>query len=204
MSLRPTLLRPLTRHVTTTTRRLLPLATTTPALRTFHTTRPVFVQPGDLLPDTDALMENTPGTRVNLAEEAKRVNKMLLIGVPAAFSPACSGRHVPGYVAHPKVQGGEFDLVGVVSVNDVFVMKAWGETMDPAGTQGIRFFADPTGKFTKALDVAFDGSAIFGGERSKRYAIVVENGKVKEVHVEPDNTGTSVSLAENVLGPASA
>jgi peroxiredoxin len=68
----------------------------------------------------------------------------------------------------------------------------------------IRFFADPTGRFTKMLDMAFDGSAIFGGDRSKRYAIVVEQGRVTSVNVEPDNTGTSVSLAEHVLGPASS
>jgi 2-Cys peroxiredoxin 5 len=62
--------------------------------------------------------------------------------------------------------------------------------------------ADPTGAFTKALDLSFDGSAIFGGDRSKRYAIVIEQGKVKSVAVEPDNTGTNVSTAEKVLGPA--
>ena len=66
----------------------------------------------------------------------------------------------------------------------------------------IRFLADPTGKYTKALDLAFDGSAIFGGDRSKRYTLLVENGRVSSVNVEPDNTGTSVSLAENVLGKA--
>lgn len=54
----------------------------------------------------------------------------------------------------------------------------------------IRFLGDPSGQFTEALDVGFDGSAIFGGMRSKRYALVVENGKVKSVHIEPDNTGT--------------
>ncbi|EAQ83338.1 hypothetical protein CHGG_09742 [Chaetomium globosum CBS 148.51] len=175
-------LRPLASMATATTSRR---TTTTPLLTTlrpaaaaqsqFHTSPRLLIKPGDPLPDTDALMENTPGQRVNLAEEAQRVNNMLLIGVPAAFSPACSATHVPG-------------------------MKAWGETLDPAGDQGIRFFADPTGRFTKMLDMAFDGSAIFGGDRSKRYAIVVEQGKVKSVAVEPDNTGTSVSLAEQVLG----
>ncbi|KAL2163381.1 hypothetical protein VTH06DRAFT_5438 [Thermothelomyces fergusii] len=164
----------------------------------FHSTARALIKAGDPLPDTDALMEGTPGQRVNLAEEAKRHNRMLLIGVPAAFSPACSATHVPGYANHPRTK--EFELVGVVSVNDVFVMKAWGEALDPAGQLGIRFFADPTGKFTKMLDMAFDGSAIFGGDRSKRYAIIVEQGKVKSVAVEPDNTGTSVSLAEKVLG----
>jgi 2-Cys peroxiredoxin 5 len=76
------------------------------------------VNVGDPLPDTDALMENTPGQRVNLAEEAKKVNNMLLIGVPAAFSPGCSAVHVPSYIQHPKTK--EFELVAVVSVNDVF------------------------------------------------------------------------------------
>ncbi len=64
----------------------------------------------------------------------------------------------------------------------------------------IRFFADASGALTKALDLDFDGKAIFGNDRSKRYALVLEDGKVKSVHVEPDNTGTSVSLAEKVLG----
>ncbi|KAK4148923.1 peroxiredoxin-5, mitochondrial [Chaetomidium leptoderma] len=169
--------------------------------RSFHTTSRALIKPGDPLPDTDALMEHTPGQRVNLAEEAQRVNNMLLIGVPAAFSPACSATHVPGYLNHPRAK--DFELVGVVSVNDVFVMKAWGETLDPAGDQGLRFFADPTGKFTKMLDMAFDGSAIFGGDRSKRYAIVVEQGKIKSIAVEPDNTGTDVSLADKVLGALS-
>ncbi|KAK3942077.1 Redoxin [Diplogelasinospora grovesii] len=145
-------------------------------------------------------MEKTPGNRVNLAEEAKTKNKILLIGVPAAFSGSCSATHVPSYLHHPKLK--EFDMVAVVAVNDVFVMKAWGETLDPAGTLGIRFLADPTAAFTKALDLTFDGSALFGGDRSKRYAIIVENGKVKSVHVEPDNTGTNVSMADKVLGPA--
>ncbi|KAK4139392.1 thioredoxin-like protein [Dichotomopilus funicola] len=175
-------LRPLTSVASATSRRA--PVTRLSSAAAFHTTRPMFIKPGDPLPDTDALMEKTPGQRVNLAEEAERVNKMLLIGVPAAFSPACSATHVPGYAQHPKTKE----------------MKAWGDALDPAGDQGIRFFADPTGQFTKALDLAFDGSAIFGGDRSKRYAIVVENGKVKSVAVEPDNTGTSVSLAENVLG----
>ncbi|MCJ1471330.1 hypothetical protein MMC07_009978 [Pseudocyphellaria aurata] len=70
-------------------------------------------------------------------------------------------------------------------------MKAWGSTLDPNGNSGIRFLGDPTAKFTAALDLAFDGSAVFGGQRSKRYALVVEDGKVKQAYVEPDNTGLS-------------
>jgi 2-Cys peroxiredoxin 5 len=58
-------------------------------------------------------------------------------------------------------------------------------------TSQIRFLGDPTAKFTEALDLAFDGTAIFGGPRSKRYALELENGKVKAIHVEPDNTGVN-------------
>ncbi|KAK0625363.1 Redoxin [Bombardia bombarda] len=170
------------------------------AARSFHTTRPVFIKVGDPLPGLDVLMENSPGNKVNLAEEAARMNKLIVIGVPAAFSPACSSSHIPGYIKHPKTK--DFDAVAVVSVNDVFVMKAWGQTLDPAGDSNLRFLADPTGRFTKALDMAFDGSAVFGGDRSKRYAITVEDGKITSVNVEPDNTGTSVSMADHVLASA--
>ncbi|KAK0725305.1 Redoxin-domain-containing protein [Lasiosphaeris hirsuta] len=178
--------------------------TTTPTthatVRTFHATRPAFIKVGDPLPGLDVLVEGSPGNNVNLAEEANVSNNMIVIGVPAAFSPACSASHIPSYINHPQTK--EFDTVAVVSVNDVFVMKAWGDVLDPDHGSGIRFLADPTAKFTQALDLAFDGSAIFGGDRSKRYAIVVENGRVKSLHVEPDNTGTNVSLAEHVLGKA--
>lgn len=79
----------------------------------------------------------------------------------------------------------------VVSVNDAFVMKAWAASLDADKKSGIRFLADPHASFTKALDLAFDGTAIFGQPRSKRYALVIEDGKVKEAHVEPDNTGVN-------------
>lgn len=61
---------------------------------------------------------------------------MILIGVPAAFSPACSATHVPGFLAHPKAE--EYDQVAVVSVNDVFVMKAWGDVLNPEGKENVR------------------------------------------------------------------
>ncbi|KAK4192157.1 Redoxin [Podospora australis] len=180
------------------------------ATRTFTTTRPAFVKVGDTLPDLEVLQEGSPGTKVNLNKEATKYNNMILIGVPAAFSPSCSAQHVPGFIKHPKTK--DFDAVAVVSVNDVFVMKAWGEQLDPSGDASamepgaskFRWFADPSGRFTKALDLLWDGSAIFGNERSKRYTIIVEGGKVKSINVEPDNTGTSVSLAEHVLGPATS
>lgn len=70
-------------------------------------------------------------------------------------------------------------------------MKAWQKSLDDSKKSGIRFLADPAGKFTEAWDVGFDASAILGNVRSKRYAVTVENGKVVKASVEPDNTGVS-------------
>jgi peroxiredoxin len=68
-------------------------------------------------------------------------------------------------------------------------MKAWSSTLDPSQNSKIRFLADPSAAFTKKVDMAFENQPIFGGTRSKRYALEVEDGVVKGVHVEPDNTG---------------
>ncbi|KAK8082663.1 peroxiredoxin (alkyl hydroperoxide reductase subunit C) [Apiospora saccharicola] len=169
--------------------------------RSFHATRRSLVQVGDSLPNLEVLCEASPGNKVNLLDEFKST-KGLVIGVPAAFSPACSQQHVPGYMSHSKTKEilGMGGKVVVVSVNDAFVMNAWHDQLDPVKESGIRFLGDPTGDFTRALDLGFDAPAVFGGMRGKRYALVIEDGKVKEAHVEPDNTGTNVSLAEKVLG----
>ncbi|KAK3698785.1 hypothetical protein LTR37_016789 [Vermiconidia calcicola] len=168
---------------------------TRPPVRSFHATSSAFVNVGDSLPDVE-LVENSPSNKVSIANELKG-QKGLIIGVPAAFSPSCSATHIPGYIASNKLK--DAGKVFVVSVNDPFVMKAWGEGLDPEKKSGIRFLGDPSGQFTNSLDLAFDAAAIFGHARSKRYAIVVEDGKVKEAHVEPDNTGVNVSAADKVL-----
>lgn len=167
------------------------------AARGFQSTARVSVQVGDSIPSID-LVETSPGNKVNIAKELQ--GKGVIVGVPAAFSPACSSSHVPGYINHPALKNA--GKVFVVSVNDPFVMGAWGTTLDPTGKSGIRFLADPHSELTSALDLSFDGAAIFGNARSKRYALVVENGKVTKAFVEPDNTGLDVSAAEKVLGSA--
>ncbi|KAI1385733.1 Redoxin-domain-containing protein [Hypoxylon trugodes] len=165
--------------------------------RMFHATPRAFIKIGEAIPDLEVLHEDSPGNKVSLAKELAAVHRGVIVGVPAAFSGACSQKHVPSYIQHPKLK--DAGPVFVVSVNDAFVMKAWADQLDPTHDSGIRFLADPAGEFTKALDLGFDAPAIFGDTRAKRYAIVVEEGKVKSLHVEPDNTGTSVSMAEQVL-----
>lgn len=78
--------------------------------------------------------------------------------------------------------------VFVVSVNDAFVMKAWAKSLDSNKSSGIRFLGDPAGNFTRALDVEFDSAALLGNNRSKRYALLTEDGKVTKVAIEPDNS----------------
>ncbi|KAI0122717.1 AhpC/TSA family protein [Daldinia grandis] len=167
------------------------------AARRFHATPRAFIKAGEPIPNLEVLQEGSPGNKVNLAREFETANGVI-VGVPAAFSGACSEKHIPSYIQSPKLR--DAGRVFVVSVNDAFVMKAWGDQLDPTHESGIRFLADPAGEFTKALDLGFDAPAIFGGMRAKRYALVVEDGKVKSVHVEPDNTGTDVSMADKVLG----
>ncbi|GAM85740.1 hypothetical protein ANO11243_037480 [Dothideomycetidae sp. 11243] len=164
--------------------------------RAFHASRPALVKVGDTIPDIK-LMEDSPGNNVNLAQELAS-GKGLIIGVPAAFSPSCSAQHLPGYIKHSALK--DAGKVFVVAVNDPFVTGAWAETLK--GTSGMRFLSDPLAEFTKKLELDFEGVPFFLGPRSKRYALVVEDGKVKEAHVEPDNTGVNVSTAEKVLGKA--
>ncbi|KAN0121708.1 Redoxin [Hyaloscypha variabilis] len=152
------------------------------------------VKVGDSIPSID-LVEGKPDAKVNLSKE---LGSGLIIGVPAAFSPACSDTHIPGYIAHSKLKS--TGKVFVVSVNDAFVMNAWAKSLDENSSSGIRFLGDPSGAFTRALDVEFEAAPLLGTNRSKRYAIVVENGKVKSVDIEPDNIGVNVSAADKILG----
>ncbi|KAI1468351.1 AhpC/TSA family protein [Daldinia caldariorum] len=177
-----------------------PASSLSPSLsstRAFHATARACIKVGEPIPDIEVLHEGSPGNKVNLAREFEKADGVI-VGVPAAFSGACSEKHVPSYIQSPKLR--DAGSVFVVSVNDAFVMKAWGDQLDPTHESGIRFLADPAGEFTKALDLGFDAPAIFGGMRAKRFALVIEDGKVKSLHVEPDNTGTNVSLADKVLG----
>lgn len=162
--------------------------------RSFQTSARSFVKVGDSVPDVE-LVEGSPGNKVSIAKELK--GKGVIIGVPAAFSPSCSAKHVPGYINAKSLPSA--GNVFVVSVNDPFVMGAWAESLDPQKKSGIRFLGDPQAEFTNKLDLAFDATSIFGQPRSKRYALVIENGKVKEVHVEPDNTGVDGGLGQSIL-----
>ncbi|KAJ3659119.1 hypothetical protein Zmor_010825 [Zophobas morio] len=151
-------------------------------------------QVGDSIPSVD-LYEDLPTNKVNLAELSAG-KKIIIFAVPGAFTPGCSKTHLPGYVQKAdqlKSQG--VNEIVCVSVNDPFVMSAWAKDQNTSGK--VRLLADPAAAFTKALDLTVD-IAPLGGVRSKRYSMVVENGKITSLQVEPDGTGLSCSLADAI------
>ncbi|MCL1138191.1 peroxiredoxin [Shewanella pneumatophori] len=121
--------------------------------------------------------------------------KVVLFAVPGAFTPTCSESHLPGFVVFAdQLKAKGVDLIACVSVNDAFVMKAWGESQN---TTELMMLADGDASFTKALGLEMD-TAAFGGVRSQRYAMVVDNGVVTTLNVEAPKS-FEVSTAEAIL-----
>lgn len=164
----------------------------------FKTFSPCLFKAGDAIPTgLKGLQESSPGNAVDLGKEVSK-GKFVIIGLPAAFSPACSASHVPGYIAHlEQLKSKGIQKVFVTCVNDSFVTQAWAE--DLGVPSDIRIIADTMGEFAKAGDHLFDSKQIFGNDRSIRYALIVEDGKVVKEFAEPDKIGVDVSAAENVL-----
>ncbi|XP_023022517.1 peroxiredoxin 5 [Leptinotarsa decemlineata] len=162
--------------------------------RYLQTTVIKMVKEGDSVPNVD-LYEDLPTNKVNLAQLSAG-KKVILFAVPGAFTPGCSKTHLPGYVkkADELKSQGVAEIV-CVSVNDPFVMAAWAKDQNTAGK--VRLLADPTAALAKALDLSVDIPPL-GGIRSKRYSMVIEDGKITSLQVEPDGTGLSCSLADKV------
>ncbi|EJE8691597.1 peroxiredoxin [Vibrio vulnificus] len=121
--------------------------------------------------------------------------KVVLFAVPGAFTPTCSEAHLPGYIVlADQLKAKRVDLIACVSVNDAFVMKAWG---DAQNAEEILMLADGDASFTKALGLEMD-TAGFGGLRSQRYAMIIDNGVVTTLNVEAPKS-FEVSNAETIL-----
>lgn len=121
--------------------------------------------------------------------------KVVLFAVPGAFTPTCSVSHLPGYVVSAddlKAKG--VDEIICLSVNDAFVMSEWGKTQN---AENIAMLADGDGSYTKALGLDMD-TAAFGGIRSQRYAMIINNGIVTTLNIEKPNE-FEVSNAETIL-----
>jgi len=138
------------------------------------------------------LFENTPSNPVQLRDVFKDT-KGILFSVLGAFNPGCSAAHIPEYLASCdqfKKEG--YGVVACVSVNDPFVMEAWGKEVDKGGK--IRMLADPCRDLTKALDMELDCKHLLGNIRSKRYSMLIEDNKVTHITMEPDASGLACLL----------
>lgn len=155
------------------------------------------IQEGERLPDV-AVMEMVDGkpSPVSLAELTKG-KRAVLFAVPGAFTPTCHAKHLPGFVEQADaIRAKGVSDIFCLSVNDAFVMDAWGK----AGAVGgkVRMLADGNGALTRALGLEMDASGFGMGQRSQRYAMIIRDGVVEALLREP-GPGLSVSSAEAVL-----
>lgn len=121
--------------------------------------------------------------------------KIVMFAVPGAFTPTCSDSHLPGYIVlADELKAKGVDAIICLSVNDAFVMNAWGKSQN---AENIMMLADGDGSYSKALGLSMD-TATFGGVRSQRYAMIIDNGKVTSLNVEQAKS-FEVSKAEVIL-----
>ena len=154
------------------------------------------IQEGDKLPEaTLHVMQDGRPNAVTTAELFGG-KKVVVFAVPGAFTPTCSQAHLPGYVVNADaIKAKGVDSIICLSVNDAFVMGAWGES---ANAEELVMVGDGNGEFTKAIGLEMDGSGFGLGTRSQRYAMIVEDGTVTKLAVE-DPGQFEVSAAEAIL-----
>jgi glutaredoxin/glutathione-dependent peroxiredoxin len=152
---------------------------------------------GDKIPSVTLKHPSPEGPKEISTDELFRGKTVALFAVPGAFTPTCSQRHLPGYVdraAEIKAKG--VDLIACLSVNDAFVMGAWGKDQN-AGDK-VMMLADGSGDFTRAIGLELDATKAGLGKRSQRYSMLVDNGVVKALNIEKPGQ-FDVSSAEAML-----
>jgi len=151
---------------------------------------------GDRIPELTLKVMGEKGPENIATTDIFKGKKVVMFAVPGAFTPGCSVTHLPGYVINAdKIKAKGVDTIICVSVNDAFVMGAWGKE---SNADEILMLADGNAELAKALGLTMDGSGFGLGLRSRRYAMIVEDGVVKHLAVEPEG-GITVSGAEEIL-----
>ena len=153
------------------------------------------IQVGDKIPEGMFTVMGAEGPTGLSTEDLFAGKKVVLFAVPGAFTPTCSAAHLPGFVVHvDEIKAKGVDTVACMSVNDVFVMHAWGQS---ANAEHIQMLADGNGTFTEALGLVLDGSGFGMGARSQRFAMIVDDGVVTLLNV--DAGALEGSSAEAIL-----
>ncbi|KQQ31461.1 alkyl hydroperoxide reductase [Methylobacterium sp. Leaf123] len=155
------------------------------------------IQVGDHLPQATFRVNGPDGPQAKTTDDVFKGRRVVLVGVPGAFTPACHRNHLPGFVAkREEILARGIDAIAVTSVNDIFVLNAWQQQ---SGAEGIEFLADGNAEFAKAIGLEMDGSGFGLGPRSQRYAMLIDDGVVRILNVEDTPSKAEVSGAEAML-----
>jgi peroxiredoxin len=155
------------------------------------------IKVGDKMPKGQFTRMGANGPEPVSSDELFNGKKVVLFSVPGAFTPTCSAKHLPGFVKNSaalKAKG--VDTIACMAVNDVFVMNAWGKASDTGGK--VEMLADGNGEYARALDLTLDATKFGMGTRGKRFSIIVNDGVVEQINLEPPGE-FGVSSAETAL-----
>ena len=157
------------------------------------------IKVGDKLPDATFRVVTSEGPTPRTTSEVFKGRRVVLVGMPGAFTATCSRNHLPGYVEKAQaIRAKGVDVIVVTAVNDHLVMHAWGKASGGEGK--ILFLADGNGEFAKAIGLDYDARERgMGGVRSKRYAMLVEDGVVKVLNLETETGKAEVTSADNLM-----
>lgn len=154
------------------------------------------IKAGDKIPAVTLKTMGEKGPVDISTDDIFKGKKVLLFAVPGAFTPGCSITHLPGYVVNAdKIKAKGVDTIACMAVNDAFVMDAWGKSQN---AEELLMLGDGNGDFTAALGLELDGTGFGLGKRSQRFAMLVEDGTVTHLNVEP-GPGIDVSSAETMM-----
>ena len=156
------------------------------------------IQVGDRLPAVNLKQLTADGIKDVPITELTSGKKVVLFAVPGAFTPTCSEKHLPGFIEQADaIRARGVDAIMCVAVNDPFVVGAWEKAKNVGGK--VTMLSDGNAEFTRAIGLDFDGSAVGLGTRSKRYAMVVDDGVVKSLLVEDAPAQAEKSSASAIL-----
>ncbi|HJS31792.1 MAG TPA: peroxiredoxin [Alphaproteobacteria bacterium] len=155
------------------------------------------IKVGDKIPSVKLRTMTKDGPKEITTDDLFKGKKVVMFGLPGAFTPTCSAKHLPGFVQQADaIKGKGVDTIACISVNDAFVMGAWGKDQN-AGDK-VMMLADGNADFTKSVGLEMDGTGYGMGLRSRRFSMVVEDGVVKHFNLEKPGA-FEVSNAETIL-----
>src|SRR5580693_2803402 len=141
------------------------------------------IKVGEKIPSATLMQMKDGGPKPVKTDDLFTGKKVVLFALPGAFTPTCSAKHVPGFVQNADALAKKgVDTIACLSVNDAFVMGAWGKDQKADGK--VMMLADGNGDFARAIDLELDATRNGLGKRSQRYSMLVDNGVVKALHVE--------------------